>query len=109
MTFAARDGSGLMRLTVDPENGMYPSWSPDGKRLAFMSWRNGRTELFVMNADGSDQRKLLTMERGDAIDPRWSPDGSRIVFVQMPVGMNGQERAIHVVNADGTGLRRLSK
>jgi TolB protein len=106
---AARDGSSLTRLTVDPENGMFPSWSPDGKRLAFMSWRNGRTELFVMNADGNDQRKLLTMERGDAIDPRWSPDGSRIVFVHMPEGMNGAERAIHVVNIDGTGLRRLSK
>jgi Tol biopolymer transport system component len=106
---AARDGSSLTRLTVDPENGMFPSWSPDGKRLAFMSWRNGRTELFVMNADGNDQRKLLTMERGDAIDPRWSPDGSRIVFVHMPEGMNGAERAIHVVNLDGTGLRRLSK
>ena len=31
---------------------MYPSWSPDGKRLAFMSWRNGKTEIFTMNADG---------------------------------------------------------
>jgi Tol biopolymer transport system component len=106
---AARDGSGLTRLTTDPENGMFPSWSPDGKRLAFMSWRNGRTELFMMNADGSDQRKLLTMERGDAIDPRWAPDGSRIVFVSMPEGMNGEERAIHVVNVDGTGVRRLSR
>src|SRR5688572_22394463 len=45
------------RLTTDPDNGMYPSWSPDGKRIAFMSWRTGRTELFTMNADGSDQKK----------------------------------------------------
>jgi Tol biopolymer transport system component len=49
------------------------------------------------------------MERGDAIDPRWSPDGSRIAFVHMPDGMNGEVRAIFVVNGDGTGLQRLSK
>jgi TolB protein len=95
------------RLTTDPENGMYPSWSPDGKRIAFMSWRTGRTELFTMNADGSDQKKLLTLDRGDAIDPRWSPDGSRIVFVHLPDGMNGRTAIICTVNADGTGLRQL--
>jgi Tol biopolymer transport system component len=106
---AASDGSNLRRLTVDPANGMYPSWSPDGERIAFMSWRNGRTELFVMKADGSDQTKLLAMDSGDAIDPRWSPDGSRIVFVHLPGGMNSDERIIAVVNADGTGLRRLSR
>jgi TolB protein len=100
-------GGEMRRLTRDPDNGMYPSWSPDGVRLAFMSWRTGRTELYVMNADGSDQKKLVTMERGDAIDPRWSPDGSRIAFVHMPDGMNGEERAICVVNADGSGLRRV--
>jgi Tol biopolymer transport system component len=95
------------RLTTDPDNGMHPSWSPDGKRIAFMSWRTGRTELFTMNADGSDQKKLLTLDKGDAIDPRWSPDGARIVFVHMPDGMNGKGAIICTVNADGTGLRRL--
>lgn len=100
-------GGDLRRLTTDPDNGMYPSWSPDGKRIAFMSWRTGRTELFTMNADGSDQRKLLTLDKGDAIDPRWSPDGARIVFVHMPDGMTGNAAIICTVNADGTGLRRL--
>lgn len=105
----AREGSALTRLTTDPANGMYPTWSPDGSKIGFMSWRNGRTELFVMNADGSDQRLLSSMESGDAIDPRWSPDGRKIAFVHMPDGMNSAVRAIHVVNADGSGRRRLSK
>jgi Tol biopolymer transport system component len=103
------DGGELTRLTTDPDNGMYPSWAPDGTRLAFMSWRSGRTELYVMNADGSDQRKLTTMERGDAIDPRWSPDGTRIAFVHMPEGMNGAQRAIYVVDSDGANVTRISR
>jgi TolB protein len=101
-------GGALQRLTTDPANGMHPSWSPDGRRIAFMSWRNGRTELFLMNADGSNQQRIVSMDRGDAIDPRWSPDGSRIVFVHLPDGMQGAERTIWVVNADGSQLKRLS-
>ena len=97
----------LRRLTTDPANGMYPSWSPDGTRIAFMSWRNGKTELFTMNADGSDQKKLLSMDRGDAVDPRWSPDGTRIAFVHLPDGMNGNAAIICTVSADGTTLRHL--
>jgi len=72
----------LRALTQDQANRMYPTWSPDGQRIAFMSWRNGKTELFTMNADGSDQRILFSPATGSAIDPRWSPDGSRIVFVE---------------------------
>ena len=100
-------GGELRRLTTDPANGMYPSWSPDGKRIAFMSWRNGKTEVFTMNADGSNQALLVSMARGDAIDPRWSPDGSAIAFVHMPDGMNGRAAIVCIVNADGTALRHL--
>lgn len=106
---AQADGSGLTRLTADPENGMYPSWSKDGQRIAFMSWRNGKTELFTMNADGTGQAPLVSMPKGDAIDPRWSPDGARIAFVHLPDGMQGAQRSIWVVNADGTGRFRLSR
>ena len=95
------------RLTTDPANGMYPSWSPDGLQLAFMSWRNGRTEIFTMKSDGTDQKVLVSMDPGDAVDPRWSPDGSQIAFVHLPDGMNGSAAIICVVNANGTALRRL--
>ena len=103
----AASGGELRRLTVDPANGMYPSWSPDGKRLAFMSWRSDKTEIFTMNADGSDQKVLVSMDRGDVVDPRWSPDGSQIAFVHLPDGMNGSGAVLCVVDADGRRLRRL--
>ena len=60
-------------------------------------------ELASTRADGTDQRKLVTMDRGDAIDPRWSPDGSRIAFVHIP------DALIYVVNADGGGVKRVSR
>ncbi len=106
---ANADGGGMRRLTRDPENGMYPSWSPDGKRIVFMSWRSGPTELFTMNADGSAQTKLLGMQEGDVIDPRWSPDGNHIVFVHVRGAMNSAVQSIWIVNADGSGAAQLTK
>ena len=45
----------VKRLTFEPQNGMSPSWSPDGSRIVFASTRNGRLEIFTMHADGSNQ------------------------------------------------------
>ena len=77
--------SGTMRrLTRAPDNGMNPTWSPDGSRIAFVTSRNGRVEIFSMNSDGSDQKVMAAMPGGSAIDPRWSPTGDRIAFVFVP-------------------------
>ncbi|MEX2531770.1 MAG: hypothetical protein WD960_13465 [Gemmatimonadota bacterium] len=103
------DGRRYRRLTIDPNNGMYPTWSPDGERIAFMSWRTGSTELWVMNADGSEQRRLTHTERGDAIDPRWSPDGRWLAYVHVPEGLEpGGPMVLHKVRTDGSGVTRLS-
>jgi TolB protein len=99
----------IARLTIDPNNGMYPTSSPDGKRFAFMSWREGRTEIYVMNADGSNQTRLTHTTEGDAIDPRWSPDGRRIAFVHLSRGREaGGPKIICVMDADGKNVRRVS-
>ena len=103
----------LTPLTRDPDNGMYPTWSPDGKRLAFMSWRHGKTEIFTMNVDGSDQRALVSPATGSAIDPRWSPDGTRIVFVETPAteqnfsASTPLESVLYVVDVATGAVRRL--
>src|SRR4029077_14212293 len=75
------DGSGQRNLTRnaagDGLGGSLPSWSPDGRQIAFARVRAGNMEVYVMNADGSGRRKLTS---GDAGAPAWSPDARRIAF-----------------------------
>ena len=74
------DGTGEAQLTsnaaVDDDQ---PTWSPDGSRIAFHSNRDGNYELYVMNADGSNQSRLTTNTVRDRF-PAWSPDGARIAL-----------------------------
>jgi Tol biopolymer transport system component len=86
------DGSGEQRLSA----GYAPSWSPDGRRIAFV-----RDGLLVMNADGSGERELSSAAVNLDDAPAWSPDGRRIAFVA--------NKRLYVVNADGSGQRRLTR
>jgi Tol biopolymer transport system component len=54
-------GGGITRLTNDPAIDGLPTWSPDGKQIAFLSTRDGQWAMWVMNADGSNQRKLFDL------------------------------------------------
>lgn len=105
----------LRRLTYEPMNGMHPTWSSDGSQLAFMSWRNGRTELFTAKASGRDQQMLVSMPTGDAVDPSWSPDAGHIAFVHVPGGGGSdvrnadQQRIIYIVDVRTRRLTRLSR
>jgi Tol biopolymer transport system component len=100
------DGSGLRNLTPKPVGAAYadPAWSPDGRKIAFVSDRDGNSEIYVMNANGSGQRSLTRNPAYDA-DPAWSPDGRKIAFVSNRDGNYG----VYVMNADGSGQRRLAQ
>ena len=67
------DGSSQTRLTNDVATDRNPTWSPDGTRIAFESFRDGNREVYVMNADGSGAKRLTTDPALD-FDPAWSPD-----------------------------------
>jgi len=66
------DGTEKERLTNNSANNLYPSWSPDGKKIVFQSSRDRNPEIYIMNADGSGQ-KNLTNNPADDTDPSWSP------------------------------------
>jgi Tol biopolymer transport system component len=77
-----------------------PDFSANGRRIVFTSNRDQQGEIYVMNADGSGQKRL-TRRAGDDWAPRFSPDGQRIAFTQLP-------GTIWTMNANGTGLQRLT-
>ena len=72
------DGSGVRNLTPKPRGAAYaaPAWSPDGRKIAFVSERDGNSEVYVMNADGSGQRNLTRDLAYDG-DPPGRPTGGR--------------------------------
>jgi len=96
------DGTGLKRLIDDPAGDIWPSWSPDGKRIAFVSQRTGNWQVHVMNADGTNISQL-TKDYINA-NSAWSPDGNQIAFIS---GRDGNPE-IYVMDVDGSNIKRLT-
>jgi TolB protein len=148
--FADYDGANEQRVTVHPTLDLSPVWSPDGRAIAYTSYRNnypdifisfiyegrlerpakgtsetknylpawshdgsriaytsalpdGNVEIFVMNRDGSSNRRLTNHPMADAT-PTWSPTGTQLSFVSDRTG----SPQIYIINADGTDMRRIS-
>lgn len=109
------DGTDVRMLTQYPRDGCGnsdPAWSPDGQSIAFSSERqcDGRSRLYVMNSDGTNQYEIISGFALCIHRPSWSPDGRSIVFGSGvcgygSYGLNG----IYVVNLDGTNLHALSQ
>ena len=108
------DGTGQTRLTnnagtvvnVDTDQvDQDPAWSPDGRKLAFESTRDGNFEIYSMNPDGSGQTRLTDHLGLDAL-PEWSPDGKLIAFESNRAGKG--TRDVWTMRSDGSGLRRLT-
>jgi Tol biopolymer transport system component len=103
------DGSGLANLTNNPASDSAPTWSPDGKRIAFQSDRDSEFGLiYVMNADGSNVTRLTdeSPSKGglSVFDPLWSPDGKKIAFSAGGSGFYG----VYVMNPDGSDQKLIS-
>jgi TolB protein len=81
-----------------------PAWSQDGSRIAYTSaLPDGNVEIFIMNRDGSGNRRLTNHPMADAT-PTWSPTGTQLAFVSDRTG----SPQIYIINADGTDMRRIS-
>jgi Tol biopolymer transport system component len=97
------DGSDIRQLThLGPNNGsFFESWSPDGRQLVFSEYpTNNPGQLWLMNADGSDQHLLLSEPGFFDEVPEFSPDGAWVIFRRC--GSDGC--AIYKVRTDGSGL-----
>ena len=82
------------RFDLDLESVTGPSWSPDGKRIVFSGSSGGITDLYVVNADGSEIRRLTSDKFGD-LQPQWSPDGRTIAFATDRDSANLDRLAFH--------------
>jgi TolB protein len=104
------DGTEPVRLTFNADSkpsrawAPAPAWSPDGRKIAFTSDRDGNREIYVMNADGTGLTRL-TNDDVDDENPSWSPDGNQIAFNRRVLG----HLQIFVMNADGSAPTRLTE
>jgi len=110
------DASGTpVKLTneVAPSFAQMPVFSPDGRYIAFMSFREGYCSVFRMNADGTDQVNLTPKDPIDASTswcsraPAWSADGQEIFFMSFRPSTSGHNQ-VFVMNMDGTNVHQLT-
>jgi TolB protein len=122
------DGSNEKGLASNARLGFSSSWSPDGRKIAFVSDRDGNGEIYVIGADGDEETRLTEHAALDSM-PSWSPDGKRIAFssrrsevipdvhpfvtefrraragTEFPVDGNFK---IYVINVDGSGIAKIT-
>ena len=95
-------GGEARQVTSGPNDDTRPTWSPDGKRIAFA--RGG--ELYSVAAGGGEPRRITRALGGDAGDPAWSPDGKQIAYDYRRPGFSTRE--IWVLDVDGSRARQVT-
>ena len=87
-------------MTEHEERDQRAVWSPDGQTIAFESQRDGDKSIWLMDADGSNKRKVV-----EGREPSWSPDGKIIAFTSSAFDGNDE---IYLIGVDGSDMVRLT-
>jgi len=95
-TIPADKGGDAKRLTHHPARDYDFYWSPDSKKIAFISDRSGNFDLYVIDVD-TKQVQVLSNDPSDEISPKWSPDGKSLAFLR-----SGPQAGLYVVPVDGS-------
>jgi eukaryotic-like serine/threonine-protein kinase len=103
LSSSGTEARGSMPLIASSRLDRYPSYSPDGKKIAFVSLRSGNWQLWASDSDGTNPVQMTSFDRGEVAFPAWSPDGRQIGFIGH---VEGTYQA-YVVDAAGGKPRKL--
>jgi TolB protein len=98
------DGQNIRNAMSSGEPIISPSWSPDGKKVAYVSFEDRKPVIYVHEL-ATGRRITLSNQKGNNSAPAWSPDGKKLAI---SLSKDGNTQ-IYSINADGTGLQRLTR
>ena len=101
---ADSDGFNAQAILKSTQPIMSPSWSPDGQKLAYVSFENGRSEVFIQSLDGQFRHKVASF-KGINSAPAWSPDGKKLALTLSKDG----SADVYIMDVKTRKLKRLTK